>query len=184
MSEEIDELAAALHAHREKSQHSSKKPWYRKRWAKISGSLVAIVLIATAVLLIFALINKPSQNQAALQKYAKSVSFPLYYPGNLPNFFLMDPGSIDASKGILIFTIDSGQQKIFVTEQSLPPGFNIGQISGKKVNLPNVGTVVIGTGFHGHRAVIQAKHTLIFVNGPSKINAADFSTVAKSFQPV
>jgi hypothetical protein len=185
MSKEIEELAAALHARSDEVKRSKSNKLYRKRWLKIAGLFIVVALITAGILVVILLTHKQNPNQAALQKIAKNVSFPLFYPDNMPNFFFMDNGSVQSSNGIVFFSIDRvDQQKIYVTEENLPPGFNLNQVTGTRSDIPNVGTMVIGTGFQGYRAVIQAKNTLIFVSGSSKINVTDFGQVAKSFKPL
>jgi hypothetical protein len=154
--------------------------------------VMAIIVIVSIILLVFLILtvlritlsdNNPAK--LAFSKTSQLFSFPLYYPSSMPSYFFVDTGSMTTSNNTLIFPISRNDgQKIIVTEQQLPVGFDTTQVTGTRTVIPNLGTIVLGSGYLGNRSVIVTQNTLMFISAPSTITVGDLDEIVKAFRPV
>jgi hypothetical protein len=146
----------------------------------------AVIVVVAGGFTVFMLTRpSPSPTQKTFQSAEKQVGFPLLYPVGLPSYFFLDQGTINVSNGIVQFSIvQDGGQKIYVTEQSLPANFSLKGITGTVATKPGIGTLVIGSGFLGYRAVIKGSQTLVVLTCSTSINGNDFATVVKDLRLV
>lgn len=155
-------------------------PW--KRWAV---GIVVISIIITSGVVGFLVFDRDSPNATsrALKIIKQQVSFPIYFPTELSNYFFIDNGSIKSSNGYVFFSIVRNDgKKIVVTEQAMPSNFTLDDVNGLQHEIPSVGTVVIGNGFQGQRAVLKTNETLIIITTTKDISAADLQSITYSFQ--
>jgi hypothetical protein len=119
------------------------------------------------------------------------VSYPLYYPANLPAGYSVDRTSFKNQDGVLIFSIKTPNGKnIAVSEQAVPLNLDLHPVSNAPVKIPGERdfTTPIGKGHVGlwsdkYVADITTDDTWIITNATGF--TADQSTeVARSFHPV
>jgi hypothetical protein len=112
----------------------------KKYWSRpiiLVACLVSLVLIGGVVTwLLLSHHSNPKNKKLALlspfsQQLMSSLSFPLYYPAELPHGFHF-AAVTEPKLGIIILTLQgTGKQKLFITEEAPPKGFSIADYTGK-----------------------------------------------------
>jgi len=152
----------------------------RHKWVSVTCLLAAIALV---VLIIISTLVRANPDKTALAIYQSQVSYRLFYPSNLPSYYFLDTGSISDSQEVIQFPIDRNDgQSIAVTEEPAAANFNLSQVTGSRYTVPGLGTMVVGAGFLGYRALIQTNSTLIILTCKETISQTDLTIIAKGFR--
>ena len=145
--------------------------------------LAACLLLAMLALVACTSISKKSSANQPLKEFQQRISFPIYYPSQLPSYFFVDVGSAEDTNNTLIFPITRNDgQKIIVTEQPLPTGYDLSGVSGLQHTIKGVGVAVIGSGFLSQRAVLATPKTLILLSAAPQIPFADLQRITYAFR--
>ena len=81
------------------------------------GLLVVALAVGASTLAWWRL--RPNDHQIP-QAISSGVSFPLYYPQNLPAGYVADKTSFRIDGGIVFFTVTNADSSLYITEQLLP----------------------------------------------------------------
>jgi hypothetical protein len=142
--------------------------------------IVAILLLILLCVGGFILFHKTT---ALPQAITSNVSFPVYYPTDLPAGYQLDKNSIKTQDQRLFYQFQKGSNIIYVTEQSAPShppdlknldGF--GQVS------TITGEAVLGTVNGKPTGILLTKSTLTAVNGTDGIPVEQIGTMLQNFR--
>ncbi|HEY2003646.1 MAG TPA: hypothetical protein VGH44_00850 [Candidatus Saccharimonadia bacterium] len=86
-----------------------------------SGALFVVLAIAAGTWLVVN--TKPIP-----EKYRQGLNYPLYYPTNLPNGYVVDRSSFQRKTNVLVFNINTPSgRNIAVSEERIPLGVDLSQ---------------------------------------------------------
>jgi hypothetical protein len=140
----------------------------RKIWQNSIVRLAILVVALSAGLFVWR--YKISSASHIPKNIVKSVNFSVFYPSPLPDNYSLNKDSIKIQTRILFFTLQNGDNKISVSEQSAPsnpPNLQLLTQAGfSKINT-TLGQAVQGTNGSRAVAVLLTNTTLINVIGSS-----------------
>lgn len=152
-------------------------------------NILVVCLIVVAVLggLGFYLYERLSRTP--LDTLGKSVSFPLYYPKEMPRDYRLAASSIKLSSNIVLYKLESASKKtaLNITLQPLPADFDAGKFAKKEVQplLLPVGTLYDASQGKGKQYFITAKDgTLIALTALDKVDSELVNSLAMSLHRV
>lgn len=162
----------------------------RKQEMVIAASLLILILMGVASI---AWKQHVRDNHNPIPAIArKGLSFPLYYPTNLPAGYSIKPNSFEQKDKVLIFYIMTPANKaVGVSQQSLPPGATLSQTNTGSVKIPGEADFYAPIG-HTHLSLeganyvsetITAGGTWVILN-VSGLTVKESTTLIQSFTAV
>lgn len=150
----------------------------------IVSGIVTMLLVITGTVIITRkhAVNPVIADFTAAQK---TVIFPLFVPGSLPNGYSYLNHSISTKSNIVVFVISGpGGQRVAVTEQSKPSGFDFSQLSGtSEFNTPLGNAYVDDLDLRTTGSVVGSQ-TWLIINTTPAIGESLMSQIINSFQPL
>jgi hypothetical protein len=139
----------------------------RRITSNITRIAVLVILLSVGL---FVWKHKISSASPIPKNIVKSVNFSIFYPSPLPDKYSLKKDSIKIQTQILFFTLQNGDNKISVSEQSAPPNPPdlqlLTQAGFSKINT-TLGQAVQGTNGSRAVAILLTNTTLINVSGSS-----------------
>lgn len=178
-----------------KPKHHTKKSPKRTRWVIIG--FVALVIIALGITAGYFAIKslKPNASQSNSSQTANSgsptipgISFPLYYPSNLPPGYTFNKDTKVLKNDVLYYSIaDPKGNNYYVTLQPVPASFNFTAFNSKFLKpdqfTTNIGSVVAGQVGANYIASIQTNSNVwIIINSSNKDSLTPLEAISRSFQ--
>ena len=144
---------------------------------------VIISCIAVALLLIIAGLFWQKQSQRTpISSYKKQLSFPLYYPSELPVGYKIVTSSINSSDGVLLFAIKNNGTEITISEQSMPDQLQSFKVDGFNTVATPVGAMLIGSTSDSPSAIITTEKTLITIKGDKQAGRELVTTLGQKLR--
>jgi hypothetical protein len=140
----------------------------RKRIIILAG---VIIVVGTALSgWLFLLPRTP----AAVVKAAHQVSFPVYYPGQLPSGYVLDESAVSSTSEAVVFSVKNtitGNQLV-VSEQAKPPQFDFddfyrSQMSKVDHIATSVGDGATGSAGEWYMGSVVTNRSWIIIKGPT-----------------
>lgn len=159
------------------------------------NGLKKYIIIAVGVILIFLsslvlyIIYKPSPNPIP-KSTVESVTFPLYFPSDLPRGYKFNPNSIKSNNHAVLYTLTNDRSStIVISIQPTPTEFNfeefhLKQISGSKEVLTKSGKAVIGMLTNRTVGSLVTDKSWVLTSAPANVSAKDVETVIRSLTVV
>ncbi len=173
----------------------------KQRRPKRKKRIIIFIIIMTVILVLAGLAaagwflvrpryvqSKNNQSTAASTPTIPGISFPLYYPSNLPVGYTYNKDIKVIKEDVLYYSITDPAGNIYhVTLQKLPAAFNFSAFNSKfqKPDLytTNVGSVVAGQVGASSIASIQTSNNVwILINTDAKNVIPQLETISRSFQ--
>jgi hypothetical protein len=116
----------------------------------------------------------------------ESVTYPLYYPAELPDQYSIDKQSFQTTNQVVIYyLVKDGSPSLSISIQPRPNNFNfedfhLKKMTGSKEVLTQSGKAVIGT--YNDRIIgsLVTDKSWLLVAAPSKVSAKGIETIVKS----
>lgn len=158
------------------------------RRQKLFGLLAVAVVAAAAA----AGLWLTRQHSAVPASIRQNVSFPLYYPSNLPAGWKIIEGSWSAAAGVVTFAVkDAAGNSYAVSEQPFPAGINVSDFEKQKMTNPTTIVTSFGQGIIGRLENIETASfstkvwILIRASGNNQSQAKQsLSTIVNGLIPV
>lgn len=148
-----------------KKTYDSRNPL---KWALAGGLVSAVIVITGGFILFRHYTDKQSSSSSSvsenpLASIKTEVSFPLYYPDELPEGFELNTSPVSSQSGIVNFSYAyAGNRSMIVTEQPRPPIME--QVQKTKTFKTSVGEAYIAD-LNGHKTgFIVSDKTLVILS--------------------
>jgi hypothetical protein len=150
--------------------------------------MTILIIVAGSVAIWRFFIWQSSTANPLTPSVVASVSFPLYYPTEVPSGFHTDVNSIEQpDNGVIIFDVDgAGKEKIYVSQEVPPakfgfPGFYASFTHPKRIT-DSMGTIEAGYTDSGQVAIasINTERTWILANTTAHVSPGQLITMLKS----
>lgn len=144
-----------------------------------------IILAGTVVFIM----NRPAINPIP-QNIQAAVTFPVYYPSELPTDYQIDQNSFQANNQAVLYSIiKTGSPSIAVSVQPKPNNFDfddfhLKKLSGSKEIITLSGKAVVGV--LGGRTVgsLAADKSWVLITAPNDVPTSEIETILKSLTTV
>jgi hypothetical protein len=141
---------------------TSKKKLFRKS-NLVVGSVILALLLAAGTLFV---INR-QQTSPIPEAFASKVSFPLYFPEELPAGLWLDESSFAANSDALVYSFsNSDEKRLVVTIQAKPKAFDVSAFRPTKEFATYIGRAYLVDLESRTTGAIVNDESLIFVNAP------------------
>lgn len=116
----------------------------------------------------------------------QAVSFPLFYPANLPSGYKFVEDSLSSSNQAIVFALEKdASHRVVVTVQAAPPGlnfdeFNRKELIGAKEIITRSGPGVVGLYGDHYLGSLLAEKTWIIVNAKPAVSSTDVENITKT----
>ncbi len=126
------------------------------------------------------------RNQTAgpfTKKFTQSVTFPLYYPSELPTNYALDKSSVDGNNTTAHYNLVNSTKKltITVTLQKTPPGFDAAKIIGSNpipTSIMPSGTLYnLSIGGNSKYMFTTNSGTLLFITSSKAVPSEDINAI-------
>ncbi len=161
------------------------KPVRRRRIAVITaGILILIGIIAAGGG--YMLLTKP--RDVIPSRISNQVLFPLYYPTDLPNGYVVNERSFEVTEQVVSYRLESpSSPQILISQQPRVASFNYDEFNTQKVGNPSAvltqyGKAVIGVGEAGKIASLVTDKTWIFMTSDGETSDATIRRLMESIR--
>lgn len=158
---------------------------YRRYLTKKPGK----IMLAVLVVMVGAYLWKNSHRQTFFDTQVLGiVSFPLYYPSQLPADYQPTPDSMRTTSNLLTFSVALvNGEKLAFSEQPRPQNFNFDNFNTQQVASPSkidtpIGSGIIGTFSGAKIASIPTGKTWIIITAPYGIADAQLRQIAQGLK--
>lgn len=163
----------------------AKKIIYSLKAKKLLLVIIIIILAAVGGYYLYKQLSTPSPIPKSI---TSSVSFPIYYPSELPKGYKLNTESFNTNGRVVTYYFSNNAgQNISISQQAVPANFdfdnfNKKRILGSKEILTPVGKATIGQSSERNVASVITDKTWILVSAPSDTTAAQLETIVKSLK--
>lgn len=157
------------------------------RLLNVRGAIIGIVALLLCFSVLFVLWRSQTSNPIPIA-VQESVTYPLYYPTELPPGYQIDQFSFQANNQVVLYSLTKqGSPSIAVSIQARPNGFdfddfNNKQLRGSKAIANDAGDGLVGLYADRILGSLLTDKSWVLVNAPSKVPAKDIEMVMESLR--
>jgi hypothetical protein len=155
------------------------RPKKRRRNVYIIPAILAALLLSVGTYFYFT-----NRTQSTIpQETQESVSFPVYYPSELPEGYQLKKDSIKVDRDIVFYSFSNDDKNIMISEQAIPPTPpDLAHIEGfKHLTIP-AGDAATGVNNGQPTALLLTDTTLVSITGIKGVSEKNVSDILQSME--
>jgi hypothetical protein len=152
--------------------------------------MVITLVLITGVIIGLAVHHSLGGSNSPLSETIKShASFPLYYPKDLPQGYVLHQQAYDTENSVVSFDLINQGREIYFSEQALPRRFDFAsfhnnQMTGtSKLNTP-VGPAYIGIINKQDVASVETPKTWVLITAGNGVGLVELQAISQSLQQI
>lgn len=152
-----------------------------KKGLFLLGGVIAVLLLVAGALLLAIL----KESRPIPKEFSDKVSFPLYYPEEIPEDLELDKTSFSANSEALVYSFkDQDSKRLVVTIQARPEDFSVNDFNPTKDFATHIGRAYVVDLDNRTTAAIVNDESLVFVNAPEGVVLANLESLINSLRRI